>query len=118
MHQAADLVTTVRMITAALRVPARTVDIVAEGGIALRALLAWSFLCARFPIGTFTADMKGMDLRDPSCWARHAYFPLLFRDGGPKSVLKLCVGKRAVLTNAPKTCHGLFPASFSVKGQR
>jgi len=114
MHQAADLVTTVKMATSELRIQAASLDIVAEGGIALRALLAWCFLCAKLPAGRFSADLKGMDLNDPAVWAQHAYFPCLLRNGGIKAIARLAAGKRAVLSGVPRSCHTLFPRSFSL----
>ncbi|MCH8879278.1 MAG: acetylxylan esterase, partial [Planctomycetes bacterium] len=75
-HLAGDIVTTVRLAQVEMGVSPSDIVIVAENGVSLISLVAWSALCAQKAIGSFVGDFLGIDFANPTHWVKNAYVPL------------------------------------------
>ncbi|MEW6756006.1 MAG: acetylxylan esterase [Candidatus Latescibacterota bacterium] len=114
MHQAGDVLTTVRLAELELGVPPPSLAVVAEADVGLIALAAWAFANTELETGPLAADLGGADLADPETWARQAYFPLLAGAGGVRALAGMCGRRRAHLSGVPAACQRLLPRSFRV----
>ncbi len=117
VHQAGDIVTTVRMAQVELGVSPANLVIVADDDMGLLTYAAWAFLCSRIRIGPVAADFGGADLTSPEVWARELYIPLLLGAGGMRALAGL-VGKAAGHVSGVRADQRqLFPRSIHVHEQ-
>ncbi len=98
MHQAGDIVTTVRLAEVELGIAPRTITVVAEGAHALVALAAWAFLSHRGAVGPLFADLSQADPTGATAWSETAWFPLLEGAGGLAALAALAGSGVACLT--------------------
>ncbi len=114
-HQAGDILTTVRLAQIEMGIDPASIRIVAEKGISLVALVVWSALCARKDIGVFAGDFSGIEFSNPKSWVRNAYFPLILRGGGMKSLVRLCGRKTGLASGVARTQANELPSGFRVR---
>ncbi len=114
-HQARDIVTTVRLAQMEMGVAPANIVVVAAPGASLLSLVAWSALCAQKAIGPFAGDFRDIDFANPAHWVRNAYFPLILRGGGMKSLARLCGRKRGLAAGVARNQSGVLPAGFTIR---
>lgn len=114
-HQADDILTTVRLAQVEMGVKPGDIRVVAEKGIALTAFVAWASLCAQGSVGPFAGDFTGIDLKNPKHWARYAYFPLIQRASGTRSLKRLIGRNRGVATGVGKGQASRLPNGFTTR---
>lgn len=118
VHQAGDILTTVRLAQVELRVSPAKLALVADRDMSLLAYSVWAFLCSRTRVGPFAADFGGADLIAPDTWVRRAYVPLLLGAGGMRGLAGLVGKNTGYASGVREDQRRLFPRSVGTSSGR
>ncbi|MBT4100179.1 MAG: hypothetical protein HOC05_11300 [Gemmatimonadetes bacterium] len=118
MHQADDILTTVRMAQVEIGVQPDSMTLIADGNMGLITYAVWSFLHSQTQAGPLVADLGGGDLRAPATWAKRAYVPLLLGSGGIAGLAQLAGKGTGRLFGVRPVDRPLFPKTLRTSPKR
>ncbi len=118
MHQADDILTTVRMAQVEIGIKPASLTIVADSDMGLLAYAAWAFLQSQIATGPLVADLGGADLQKPATWEKRAYVPMLLSAGGVAGLACLSGRGKGRLFGVRAADRSGFGRTVRVSGER